>query len=79
MSGANLLRRLLGGGGGTHKSPLAAPETQAARAPRGGTYIKEERVVHGEWQLDVAQVARAVAEVLHTGGAHLFGICRAQS
>ncbi|OBS82627.1 hypothetical protein A6R68_23387 [Neotoma lepida] len=35
------------------------------------TYIEEERVVHRERELNVAQVSRAVAEVLYTGSSSL--------
>lgn len=59
--------------------PATLRYTHTHSAVQGRTYIKEERVVHREWKLNVAQVAGAVVEVLNAGGAHLFGICRAQS
>jgi hypothetical protein len=69
----NLLRHLPWG----EKQPSQSPGNPKI-IPQGNTYIKEERVIHCERELNVAQVPRAVAEVLHTGGAHFFGICRAQ-
>lgn len=60
-------------------NPTSSSETHVYRAAQGRTYIKEERVIHCKRKLNVAQVARAAVEVLYTGGAHLFGIRRAQS
>lgn len=42
------------------------------------TYIEEQGVVDGQGQLYMAKVSGAVAEVLHAGGTHFFGVRRPQ-
>ena len=77
VPGANLLRHHLWGEGGMLKSQ-PQPWDPLGQGSPNRTYIKEQRIVHSEREFDVAQVSGAVVEVLHTGGAHLFGIRRAQ-
>lgn len=42
------------------------------------TYIEEQGVVDGQGQFYMAKVPGAVAEVLHAGCTHFFGVRRAQ-